>query len=80
MQIYILNRARETLATTSSIYDDKHTLTLDAGSSSYEFKIDKADEASQCMDTGNYVVLQDDIVAGIHALACLVCFINLKLI
>lgn len=60
MQIYILNRARETLATTSSIYDDKHTLTLDAGSSSYEFKIDKADEASQCMDSGNYIVLQDD--------------------
>lgn len=60
MQIYILNRARETLATTSSIYDDKHTLTLDAGSSSYEFKIDKADEASQCMDSGNYIVLQND--------------------
>lgn len=60
MQIYVLNRARETLATTSGIYDDKHTLTLDAGSSSYEFKIDKADEASQCMDSGNYIVLQDD--------------------
>lgn len=60
MQIYVLNRARETLATTSSIYDDKHTLTLDAGSSSYEFKIDKSDEASQCMDSGNYIVLQDD--------------------
>ena len=60
MQIYVLNRARETLATTSSIYDDKHTLTLDAGSSSYEFKTDKADEASQCMDSGNYIVLQDD--------------------
>ncbi len=60
MQIYILNRARETLATTASIYDDKHTLTLDAGSSSYEFKIDKADEASQYMDSGNYIVLQDD--------------------
>lgn len=60
MQIYVLSRARETLATTSSIYDDKHTLTLDAGSSSYEFKIDKADEASQCMDSGNYIVLQND--------------------
>lgn len=60
MQIYVLNRARETLATTSGIYDDKHTLTLDAGSSSYEFKTDKADEASQYMDSGNYIVLQDD--------------------
>lgn len=60
MQIYVLNRARETLATTSSIYDDKHTLTLDAGSSSYEFKISKNDEASQYMDSGNYIVLQDD--------------------
>lgn len=60
MQIYVLNRARETLATSSGIYDDKHTLTLDAGSSSYEFKIDKADEASQCMDSGNYIVLQND--------------------
>lgn len=60
MQIYILNRARETLATTSSIYDDKHTLTLDAGSSSYEFKISKNDEASQYMDSGNYIALQND--------------------
>lgn len=60
MQIYVLNRARETLATTSGIYDDKHTLTLDAGSSSYEFKISKNDEAGQYMDSGNYIVLQDD--------------------
>ena len=60
MQIYVLNRARETLATTSSIYDDKHTLTLDAGSSSYEFKISKNDEASQYMDSGNYIALQND--------------------
>lgn len=60
MQIYVLNRARETLATTSGIYDDKHTLTLDAGSSSYEFKISKSDEASQYMDSGNYIVLQND--------------------
>lgn len=60
MQIYVLNRARETLATTSGIYDDKHTLTLDAGSSSYEFKISKNDEASRYMDSGNYIVLQDD--------------------
>ena len=60
MQIYVLNRARETLATTSGIYDDKHTLTLDAGSSSYEFKINKNDEASQCMDSGNYIALQND--------------------
>ena len=60
MQIYVLNRARETLATTSSIYDDKHTLTLDAGSSSYEFKISKSDDASRHMDSGNYIVLQDD--------------------
>lgn len=60
MQIYVLNRARETLATTSGIYDDKHTLTLDAGSSSYEFKINKSDEASQYMDSGNYIVLKDD--------------------
>ncbi len=60
MQIYILNRARETLATTASIYDDKHTMTLEAGSSSYEFTIDKSDEASKSLETGNYVVLQDD--------------------
>lgn len=60
MQIYILNRARETLATTASIYNDKHTLTLEAGSSSYEFTIDKSDEASHYLDSGNYIVLQDD--------------------
>lgn len=55
-----MNRARETLATTASIYDDKHTMTLEAGSSSYEFTIDKSDEASHYLDSGNYVVLQDD--------------------
>lgn len=60
MQLYVLNRARETLETTAGVYDDKHTLKLDAGSSSYEFTIAKTDPASQCMDTGNYVVLQDD--------------------
>ena len=60
MQIYILNRARETLATTASIYDDKHTMTLEAGSSSYEFTIDKSDSASKSLETGNYIVLQDD--------------------
>lgn len=60
MQLYVLNCARETLETTVGVYDDKHTLTLDAGSSSYEFTIAKTDPASQCMDTGNYVVLQDD--------------------
>lgn len=60
MQLYVLNRARETLETTAGVYDDKHTLTLDAGSSSYEFTIAKTDPASQCMDTGNYIVLQDD--------------------
>ncbi len=60
MQIYILNRARETLATTASIYDDKHTMTLEAGSSSYEFTIDKSDSASKSLETGNCIVLQDD--------------------
>lgn len=60
MQLYVLNRARETLETTAGVYDDKHTLKLDSGSSSYEFTIAKTDPASQCMDTGNYVVLQDD--------------------
>lgn len=60
MQLYVLNRARETLETTACVYDDKHTLTLDADSSSYEFTIAKTDPASQCMDTGNYIVLQDD--------------------
>lgn len=60
MQLYVLNRARETLETTAGVYDDKHTLTLDAGSSTYEFTIAKTDPASQCMDTGNYIVLQDD--------------------
>lgn len=60
MQLYVLNRARETLETTAGVYDDKHTLTLDAGSSTYEFTIAKTDPASQCIDTGNYIVLQDD--------------------
>lgn len=60
MQLYVLDRAKNTLATTSDYYNDKHTKTLEAGSSSYEFTIDKTDEAAQQMVSGNYIITQDD--------------------
>lgn len=60
MQLYVLDRAKNTLATTSSFYSDKHHKELTAGASIFEFTIDKSDSAAQHMTTGNYLVFQDD--------------------
>lgn len=60
MQLYVLDRAKNTLATTSSFYNDKHHKELTAGASIFEFTIDKSDSAAQYMTTGNYLVFQDD--------------------
>jgi hypothetical protein len=60
MQLYVLDRAKNTLATTSSFYSDKHHKELTAGASIFEFTIDKSDSAAQYMTTGNYLVFQDD--------------------
>lgn len=60
MQLYVLDRAKNTLATTSSFYSDKHHKELTAGASTFEFTIDKSDSAAQHMTTGNYLVFLDD--------------------
>lgn len=60
MQLYVLDRAKNTLATTSSFYSDKHHKELTAGASIFEFTIDKSDSAAQYMTTGNYLVFLDD--------------------
>lgn len=60
MQLYVLDRAKNTLATTSSFYSDKHHKELTAGASIFEFTIDKSDAAAQYMTTGNYLVFKDD--------------------
>lgn len=60
MQLYVLDRAKNTLATTSSFYNDKHHKELTAGASIFEFTIDKSDSAAQYMTTGNYLVFKDD--------------------
>ena len=60
MQLYVLDRAKNTLATTASFYNDKHHKELTAGASIFEFTIDKSDSAAQYMTTGNYLVFLDD--------------------
>lgn len=60
MQLYVLDRAKNTLATTAGFYNDTHIKTVSAGSSTFEFDIDKTDEAALYMDSGNYIVFNDD--------------------
>ncbi|WP_367297598.1 hypothetical protein [Loigolactobacillus coryniformis] len=60
MQLYVLDRAKNTLATTASFYNDKHHKELTAGASIFEFTINKSDAAAQYMTTGNYLVFLDD--------------------
>lgn len=60
MQVYVLDRSKNTLATTSQIYDDIHHKELTAGASTYNFKVDKSDPAAQYMVSGNYIVFKDD--------------------
>lgn len=60
MQLYVLDRSKNVLATTSSQYNDKHHKELTAGVSSFEFDINKNDEAAQYMVSGNYITTLDD--------------------
>ena len=60
MQLYILDRSKNTLESTSDFYNEKHLTTLGAGGATFDFTIDKTDDAAAYMDTGNYVVFQDD--------------------
>lgn len=60
MQLYVLDRSKNVLATTSSQYNDKHHKELTAGVSSFEFDLNKSDEAAQYMVSGNYITTLDD--------------------
>lgn len=60
MQLYVLDRAKNTLATTASFYNDKHHKELTAGASTIEITVDKTDDAAQYMQSGNFLVFQDD--------------------
>ena len=60
MQLYVLDRSKNTLESTSDFYNEKHLTTLGAGGATFDFTIDKTDDAAAYMDTGNYVVFQDD--------------------
>lgn len=60
MQLYVLDRAKNTLATTADFYNDTHIKTVSTGSSTFEFDIDKTDEAALYMNSGNYIVFNDD--------------------
>ena len=60
MQLYVLDRSKNTLESTSDFYNEKHLRTLGAGGATFDFTIDKTDDAAAYMDTGNYVVFQDD--------------------
>lgn len=61
MQKYVLDRNGNVVATFASDYNDKHTKTLQAGASTYEFTISKQDEAALFLETGNYVNFVDDV-------------------
>lgn len=60
LQLYVLDRSKNTLATTADFYNDTHIKTVTAGASTFEFDINKTDDAAQYMDTGKYIVFQDD--------------------
>ncbi|WP_373758304.1 hypothetical protein [Jeotgalibaca porci] len=61
MQKYVLDRNGNVVTTFASDYNDKHTKTLEAGASTYEFTISKQDEAALFLETGNYVNFVDDV-------------------
>lgn len=61
MQLYVLNRSKVTLATTSDFLDDEHALSLDTGASTYKFSVDKDDDVAQYLVSGNYITFLDDL-------------------
>lgn len=60
MQLYVLDRSLNTLATTADFYNDTHVKDLTVGASTYEFTVDKTDDFAKYLDTGNLIVFVDD--------------------
>lgn len=60
MQLYVLDRSKNVLATTDGFYNDLHHKELTAGASTYVFDLNKSDEATQYMVSGNIITMLDD--------------------
>lgn len=60
MQLYVLDRSKNVLATTASFYNDKHHQELTAGASQFQFDVSKSDAAAKYMISGNYINMLDD--------------------
>ena len=60
MQLYVLDRSKNVLATTEGFYNDVHHKELTAGASTYVFDLNKSDEAAQYMISGNIITMLDD--------------------
>ncbi|RRG07749.1 MAG: hypothetical protein DUD32_12480 [Lactobacillus sp.] len=60
MQLYVLDRSKNVLATTDGFYNDLHHKELTAGASTYVFDLNKSDEATQYMISGNIITMLDD--------------------
>lgn len=60
MQLYVLDRSKNVLATTEGFYNDLHHKELTAGASTYVFDLNKSDEATQYMVSGNIITMLDD--------------------
>lgn len=60
MQLYVLDRSKNVLATTEGFYNDMHHKELTAGASTYVFDLNKSDEAAKYMVSGNIITMLDD--------------------
>jgi len=60
LQLYVLDRSKNVLATTASFYNDKHHQELTAGASQFQFDVSKSDPAAKYMISGNYINMLDD--------------------
>ena len=60
MQLYVLDRSKNVLATTASFYNDRHHQELTAGASQFQFDVSKSDPATKYMVSGNYINMLDD--------------------
>lgn len=59
--LYVLDRAQAALCVLSNYYDDTHEIDIEAGVSSYQFTITKKESGAEFLQTGNYIVMQDDL-------------------
>lgn len=60
LQLYVLDRSKNVLATTAGFYNDLHHKELTAGASTFVFDLNKSDEAAQYMVSGNIITMLDD--------------------